>query len=78
MHLAIEKSVADLFQKFSTRPPNKRGIHHQVLHEDEQYVYWGKPIFKGMIFFETRVVEELYKTEKEVLENELPIYHEAL
>ena len=74
LHLAHEASVEELFSQFSKRPPNKRGIFAQELFDDDRYVYWGKPIFKGTLFLEKRGVEQLYKTSKSTLTRELPIY----
>ena len=76
LHLATDASVHDLFRAFSTRSPNKRGIHHQVLHDDGQHVYWGRPFFKGFLFAEKRLVATLYKTPKPELERILPSYRD--
>ena len=76
LHLAHEASVEELFTQFSRRPPNKRGNFHQKVFEDEAWIYWGKPIFKGLLFNERRVIKKLYKTSKSELSRELPIYDE--
>ena len=76
LHLAHEASVGELFTHFSRRPTNKRGNFHQKVFEDERWIYWGKPIFKGLFFNERRVINKIYKTSKSALAQDLPIYDE--
>ena len=76
LHIARDASFEELFMKFATRLRNKRGIFYQQLFEDQNFIYWGKPFFKGMFFGEKRVVKELYKTSKVQLADMLPVYNE--
>ena len=45
-----------------------------VLHQDDVFVYWGKPIFKGFFRQDKTIVELFYKTPKRELDEQFPLY----
>ena len=76
-HLASaeEATVEEFFTKWMTKPPRKAQIGTWfILHQDETFVYWGKPIMGGFLQMSTRFVEQLYKTKKADLGSQFPSY----
>jgi len=71
---AEEVDVHIFFKRWMQKKPRKALVGCWfVIHEDDQYVYWGWPIFKG-IFSDDRRVDSFYKTNKEALNQAFPNY----
>ena len=71
---AEEKTVQNFFQNRMTNRIRKAMVGAwYILHEDDDFVYWGKPRFSG-IFSNGRIVEQLFKTSKAELSQAFPNY----
>jgi len=71
---AKEVSLELFFKQWMLKRPRKGPVGCCfILHEDEQFVYWGQPVFKG-IFSDDRIVDSFYKTSKKALEERFPNY----
>lgn len=73
---AIPKTVDNFMNKRMKNPIRKAlvGIY-LVFFEDEDYIYWGKPVFQRL-FSDKRVVDEFYKTPKADVLESYPEYQE--
>lgn len=71
---ATEKSIDAFMEcRLHNRPRKAMVGLWLVLYEDENYVYWGKPRFR-CLFSDKRVVEVLFKTNKEAVLATYPEY----
>jgi len=74
-HLEYAKS-ATLDQFFEARMSNtlKKTVvgNWIILYEDDDFVYWGKPVNKGLLKFGEPKVEAFFKTPLEDIENYFP------
>ena len=73
--LAEEATVDEFFTQWMTKPPRKAQVGTWfVLHQDETFVYWGRPLTGGFLFQSKRFVERLYKTRRSHLQEHFPSY----
>jgi hypothetical protein len=73
---AISKTVDDFMDKRMKNPIRKAFVGiYLVFFEDEDFIYWGKPVFQR-IFSDKRVVDEFYKTPKAEVLEKYPEYQE--
>ena len=71
---AKEVKVSFFFKCWMAKKPRKAMVGSWfIVHTDDKYVYWGWPVFKRL-FSDNRVLEEFYKTNKQLLEEEFPNY----
>ena len=72
---AIEKDVNFFLECRLHNKPRKALVGMWlILFEDEQWIYWGYPVFR-MLFSDSRVVDVLYKTERKAIVEIYPEYH---
>lgn len=65
-------TVHTFFNDWLNKRPRKAMVGSWfLLHEDEAFVYWGKPIFQRF-FSDERMVDVFYKTEKKELALKFP------
>ncbi len=71
---AKRASVNVFFEAWMHKKPRKAMVGTWfVLHQEEGYIYWGKPYFKNL-FIDKIVVNEFFKTEKAALQQQFPHY----
>jgi len=71
---ATLKSVHTFFNDWLNKRPRKARVGCWfILYKNEDFVYWGIPVFKGL-FSNDRTVETFYKTSKTALDEQFPLY----
>ena len=71
---AIEESPDVFFQCWMQKKIRKAPVGTWfILHEDNDFIYWGNPRFRRL-FSDKRIVEEFFKTNKKQLDKQFPDY----
>ncbi len=66
--------VDTFFSSWLNKRPRKAAVGCWfILHQDDDFVYWGKPVFKGL-FSDDRTVDEFFKTSRMALSQQFPFY----
>lgn len=72
---ARQSSVDEFFQRRIHNQVRKANVGYWViLFQDEEWVYYGRPRFRFAIFFEQRVVDDLYRVRRRELARDFPGY----
>lgn len=71
---AKDADVYFFFKHWMEKKPRKAIVGSWfVLYENEEFIYWGMPVFKR-IFSDKRIVDVFYKTSKKAIEENFPSY----
>lgn len=71
---AVAAPVHHFFRRWMQKRPRKALVGNCfILHEDEEFIYWGTPRFKKL-FSDQRIVDNFFKTSKKELEHKFPNY----
>ena len=71
---AKEVDINFFFKHWMQNKPRKAMVGAWfVLYENEEFIYWGYPVFKR-VFSDKRIVDDFYKTAKKDLQQQFPNY----
>lgn len=71
---AEEVTIDVFFKHWMQKRPRKALVGTSfILHQDADFIYWGRPVFKRL-FSDKRIVEHFYKTNIQTLHETFPDY----